>query len=164
MKNKFGFTIVEVLVVIGVIALLTVIIFPAVNEIRAKNRDAERVSDIAAIQLGLSLYYSHKGVYPNSITDPNLNLVPKYFPSDSLISPSGDAEYIYVPLARTARSDKCIYYHLGVELELPNAQIDQKDVFSSSDENNITNGYSWCDGVTAGIDPDIENMYHVRPN
>ena len=58
MKNKFGFTVVEVLVVIGIIAVLTVIVFPAINNIRAKNRDAERIADISAIQLGLSLYYN----------------------------------------------------------------------------------------------------------
>jgi prepilin-type N-terminal cleavage/methylation domain-containing protein len=159
MKNKFGFTIVEVLVVIGIIAILTVIIFPAISNIRAKNRDAEKVSDIAAIQLALSLYYNQNAGYPNTLDD----LTPKFITADSLATPEG-VGYLYVPLKLAADVNKCTYYHLGVELELPSAQIDTADNFSSKDTGNISNGYQYCvNGTTSGIDQNIEKMYHVRP-
>jgi prepilin-type N-terminal cleavage/methylation domain-containing protein len=159
MKNRFGFTIVEVLVVIGIIAVLTVIIFPSISNIRAKNRDAEKVSDIAAIQLGLSLYKNQNpnGEYPKDIYD--ADIFGKYVTTDSLATPDG-GRYTYVALTRDT---KCTYYHLGIQLELPSAQIDEADTFSSKEES-ISNGYSYCgdyDGV--GIDIDIENMYAVHP-
>lgn len=153
---------VEVLVVIGIIAILTVIIFPSISNIRAKNRDAERVSDIAAIQLGLALYKNQQnGVYPADIYASDFE---SYVTSDSLITPDG-GKYKYVPLTRdTSGLIKCTYYHLGIQLELPSAQIDGADDFDSSDKDNITNSYKWCgDDVTEGIDGKAERIYHVRP-
>jgi type II secretory pathway pseudopilin PulG len=159
-KSLFGFTIVEVLVVIGIIAILTVVIFPAISEIRAKNRDAEKISDIAAIQIALAQYYSQKGVYPDTLP----TLVPKFLTEDSLLTPSGE-EYLYVPLRLVG--DKCTYYHLGVELELSSAQIDGADNFSSVDGNGdgiVDNNYSYCGGYNdGGIDGTNSKIYDVRP-
>jgi prepilin-type N-terminal cleavage/methylation domain-containing protein len=162
-----GFTIIEILVVIGIIAILSVIIFPSIYKIRAKNRDSEKVSDIATIQLGLSLYFGQNGVYPDKLED----ISPKYIPDDARFSPNDDP-YIYVPLKRGV-SNKCIYYHLGVLLELPNPQINNSDIFSSK-KGDIDNNYVYCGGYGTnpgedGVDPTISSsedgyMYHVRPN
>lgn len=164
----WGFTVVEVLVVIGVIALLTVIIFPAISEIRAKNRDAERVADIAAIQLGLSLYYNQHPTGTDAGYPKDLNVLKegKYVTPESLVTPDG-GEYIYVPLKKSG-SNKCIYYHLGVQLELPSGQIDPNNSFSTKRGQPISNGYLYCGDYgealwETGIDPAIENMYSVRP-
>ena len=139
MKSKQAFTIIEALVVIGIIAILTIIIFPAMNNIRAKNRDAEKIADISAIQLGLSLYKNQQdGAYPESLED---LLDKKYITEDSLISPNDD-QYIYIPLKK-ANENKCIYYHLGVELELPSGQIDTTDNFISL-KDRISNSYEYC--------------------
>jgi type II secretory pathway pseudopilin PulG len=158
-KKILGFTIVEVLVVIGIIAILTVVIFPAISEIRAKNRDAEKISDIATIQIELAQYYSQKGVYPDTLE----TLFPK-LTRDSLLTPSGE-EYLYVPLKLVG--DKCTYYHLGVELELSSAQIDGADNFSSVDGNGdgiVDNNYSYCGGYNdGGIDGTNSKIYDVRP-
>ena len=152
MKIKSGFTIAEVLIVIAIIAILTTLILPSMNDIRKKNRDTERISDITNIQLGLSLYSgqatSTQG-YPLTLQD----LVPKYTTADSLVSPDG-TQYTYIPLKR-AGSPKCVYYHLGTTLELTSAQIDAADTFSSA-PGSISNGYSYCDvgysgpGLVAG--------------
>jgi type II secretory pathway pseudopilin PulG len=158
-KKILGFTIVEVLVVIGIIAILTVVIFPAISEIRAKNRDAEKISDIAAIQIALAQYYNQKGMYPNTLD----TLVPKFLTEDSRLTPNGE-EYLYVPLTlSTEANPKCTYYHLGVELELPSAQIDGADKFSSL-SSSISDGYSYCgDYDDGGIDGTNSKIYHVRP-
>ncbi len=149
------------MVVIGIIAVLTVISFPAINNIRAKNRDAEKVSDIAAIQLGLSLYRNSTSTnsYPNNLTD----LLPKhYVTADSLSSPNGDA-YIYVPLAKTTEAGaRCTFYHLGVKLESSSAQIDPADDFVST-TGHISNGYFPCgDYVGSGLATGTLN-YNVHP-
>jgi prepilin-type N-terminal cleavage/methylation domain-containing protein len=171
MQKRFGFTIVEVLVVIGIIALLTVIIYPSLSDIRKKNRDAEKVSDISVIQMGLSLYknQSQNGTYPKTLPD---LLTKKYVTDDSLASPNSD-DYIYVPLARQSSPGVCTYYHLGVNLELPSGQIDTADNFSSEKSNGVntidSGGYVWCTGYSgSGINGDINEggdakMYDVRP-
>lgn len=142
-SNKKGFTIVEVLVVIGIIAVLTVLILPSISNIRAKNRDTERVADISALQLGLSLYKNQIGdnSYPESLTDP---VFLTYVNADTLSGPTGDnLEYEYVPLKRGTGTTKCTYYHLGVKLELPSGQIDTADNFISL-PGEISNGYAYC--------------------
>lgn len=169
MKIK-GFTVIEVLVVIGIIGILTVIIFPSINNIRAKNRDAEKVADISAIQLGLSLYKNQQnGVYPNSLFD---LYEKKYISADTLATPDG-GEYTYVPLTRDDGPDpKCTYYHLGVQLELPSGQIDTADNFNSTLAENtpktVSGNYSYCGGYTGDglLPPDMLNgvyNYNVRP-
>jgi len=61
-----GFTIIELLVVISVIALLSSVIFASLNNARSKARDARRMSDIKQIQLALELYFDVNGVYPST--------------------------------------------------------------------------------------------------
>jgi type II secretion system protein G len=61
-----GFTIVELLVVIVVIAILAAITVVAYNGIQARARDAQRVQDIKTIAKALELYYADNGTYPNS--------------------------------------------------------------------------------------------------
>lgn len=64
-KQK-GFTIVELLIVIVVIAILAAITIVAYNGIQARARDAQRSSDISSLAKGLELYYIDKGEYPDS--------------------------------------------------------------------------------------------------
>ncbi len=64
-----AFTLIEMLVVIGIIALLSGIILVSLNSSRAKARDAKRISDIAQIQLSLEQYFDRCQQYPANITD-----------------------------------------------------------------------------------------------
>lgn len=64
-KQK-GFTIVELLIVIVVIAILAAISIVAYNGIQQRGRDAQRKSDIATISKALELYYIDNGAYPPS--------------------------------------------------------------------------------------------------
>lgn len=65
--NK-GFTLVEILVVITIIALLTGIIMTNLTSSRSTARDAQRVSDMAQIQLALALYFDRCNQYPQPAT------------------------------------------------------------------------------------------------
>lgn len=68
MFKKKGFTLIELLVVIAIIGLLAGIVGISINRWRAKARDAQRLSDIRAIQKGLAFYFfrsEHSGAYPD---------------------------------------------------------------------------------------------------
>lgn len=63
-----GFTIIELLVVIGIIAVLTGIIITNLSGSRAKARDAKRVSDLAQIQLAIEQYFDRCQQYPLAVS------------------------------------------------------------------------------------------------
>jgi len=63
--GKRGFTIVELLIVIVVIAILAAITVVAYNGIQTRAKDAQRAQEVSTIIKALELYYSDKGVYPN---------------------------------------------------------------------------------------------------
>ena len=66
--NKRGFTLIELLVVVAIIGLLATLSIVALNNARARARDARRVADIKQIQTALELYYNDQGSYPASLS------------------------------------------------------------------------------------------------
>ena len=67
-KRQSGFTLIELLVVIAIIGLLSTLSIVALNNARARARDARRVADIKQIQTALELYYNEMGEYPATVT------------------------------------------------------------------------------------------------
>lgn len=61
-----GFTIVELLIVIVVIAILAAISIVAYNGIQERARNTKRVNDVVAIQKALELFRTEKGRYPSA--------------------------------------------------------------------------------------------------
>ena len=65
LKNKSkGFTIVELLIVIVVIAILATLVIVTFTGIQQKARDSQRQTDINALNSHLAAYYASNGVYP----------------------------------------------------------------------------------------------------
>lgn len=61
--RKYGFTIVELLIVVVVIAILAAITVGAYNGMQARARDSQRKQDLANLARGISLYSVDKGDY-----------------------------------------------------------------------------------------------------
>jgi general secretion pathway protein G len=61
-----GFTIVELLIVIAVIAILAAIVLTSYQGTQAQARDAKRKSDVKALIDALEVYYQDNGFYPPS--------------------------------------------------------------------------------------------------
>lgn len=67
-NNKKGFTLIELLVVVAIIGLLSTLSIVALNNARARSRDARRVADVKQVQTALELYYNDNGSYPSAVT------------------------------------------------------------------------------------------------
>lgn len=65
LRKTFGFTLIEILVVIAIIGILASVVLVGLNEARAKARDSERVQTLRAFKTALELYYADYGKYPN---------------------------------------------------------------------------------------------------
>ncbi len=67
--KKHGFTLVEVVIVVGIVAVISALVLANFQEGRKKARDAERISDIAQLQIAFRLYKDAEGVYPIETSD-----------------------------------------------------------------------------------------------
>lgn len=63
-QYKKGFTIVELLIVIVVIAILATISIVAYNGVQSRARDSERITKVKAIGRAIEMYYVDNGYYP----------------------------------------------------------------------------------------------------
>ena|SRR3989344_5472615 len=61
---KKGFTLIEILIVVAIIALLATIVLVGVGSFRSRGRDARRISDLNNVRNVLELYFSKNGKYP----------------------------------------------------------------------------------------------------
>ena len=64
-----GFTLIELLVVIAIITILSGIIITNTSGVKAKSRDAKRISDLGQIQLALTMYFDRCNRYPDNETN-----------------------------------------------------------------------------------------------
>ena len=68
MNNKKGFTLIEILIVVAIIAILASVVLVGLGPTQQSGRDARRLSDLQQIQNGLALYYNKCGYYPGTYT------------------------------------------------------------------------------------------------
>jgi prepilin-type N-terminal cleavage/methylation domain-containing protein len=65
-KRQSGFTIVELLIVIVVIAILATLVIVTFTGIQKKARDSQRQTDINALDSHLEAFYAQSGYYPTA--------------------------------------------------------------------------------------------------
>lgn len=98
LKNKNlmqkGFTIVELLIVIVVIAILAALVLNTFAGVQEKARDSDRQNDVATIQKHLETYYTDHGSYPAQADLANYTWVDanmEGLAEDAFIPPQEDA-------------------------------------------------------------------------
>jgi len=95
---KKGFSLVELLVVVTIIAILSVAAYTAFGGQTVKAKDARRQQDLGTIQSALELYVVQNNRYPESLENGNEGapdyLIPKKYLSSIPADPSGKA-YLY---------------------------------------------------------------------
>jgi len=67
-----GFTLIEMLIVVAIIAILSGVVLAGVSNFQSRARDTRRIGDLKNIQSYLELYFNKCNHYPG-ITDPNNN-------------------------------------------------------------------------------------------
>lgn len=124
-----GFTLVELLVTVSIIAILASIAIGAYNSFQKNGRDAKRQADLKVIQSALEQYKADQNYYPTtgsvvpgssltrSIGGSYLNKIPQ--------APSGSIEYSYFALPGQPTCDNstgklCTSYYLCAKVENSN--------------------------------------------
>jgi len=95
LKNRSkGFTIVELLIVIVVIAILATLVIVTFTGIQQKARDSQRQTDINALDSHVEAFYAQNGAYPTTAQLNSTTWRAKYMKGldpQTIVSPKGDS-------------------------------------------------------------------------
>ena len=90
---KKGFSLIELLVVISIMAILVTVSVVAYNNVRRSSRDGRRLTDLENLRQALVMYRSDMGCYPPLIA----NLVDEgYWTGAIPVDPQTKTDYSYV--------------------------------------------------------------------
>lgn len=160
-KNKKGFTLIELMVSIAIIGILTAIITTNFTSSKAKSRDAKRVSDLAQIQLALSLYFDKFNSYPEVGPNGNSNAggvtsggtAPHNvaFTNYIAVIPRDPNGTVYPYVVNVSKTD----YIIKATLETNSTALSD----DLDDGNKPTD--SWASSITCGATPEVTpNFYY----
>ena len=146
---KFGFTLVELLVVISVISIISTIGYVNLKGTQDRGRDARRKQDLKAVASALISYYQDNDAYPPPLSNPTTEftstspdwipgLTPSYIQNLPTDVKAGNTYYYKV--VGTPRKD----FELWAKLDNPN---DKEATGQPNATCNLTppaGGYNYC--------------------
>ncbi|MBP6855943.1 MAG: type II secretion system protein [Candidatus Pacebacteria bacterium] len=152
-RKREGFTLVEMLVVVAIIAILSSIFLVGLRGFRAQAYDTRRISDVQKIQSQLELFYNQQRRYPTTLSE--LSSVGGYTaPTD----PVTRNAYSYVPCGGGAGTNYQSYV-IGATLDNKSSVLDDQNELDDADI-----GAMSCVGtISCGTDGTNEKEYCVGP-
>ena len=138
-RNNKGFTIIELLIVIVIIAILATIGVVAYGSVQKNARDSKRKSDISSLHTGLEAFFVQEQRYPTATEINDATFRDTYLKgipddtfkdpkdTDSLVDTSTTTptnQYAYVPLPTGCDNgtNPCLEYTLAATLESDGSQ------------------------------------------
>lgn len=160
-KKRSGFTIIELLVVISIIATISSIVLTNINESRKRSRDALRVQQIAQVQRALELFFSKNGRYPDVVND-GLDT------NGEIVGSGGAFDVIIQPYLSTPQSDPSwdstlgdapanyptpnTHYYYGYDPSNAGGECDPVLLIHSFETNTITDKFIKLDATSGDLD------------
>jgi len=133
-KSFRGFTLIEILIVVAIIAILSSIVLIGIGPTQQLGRDARRVSDLHSIQTALELYYARNGNYPALLSD----LTSAIIGANAIpVDPSTKATYGYSPQNGNQS------YLLWANLENSNGSAFQGYIPPTGCDNSLNGSPAW---------------------
>ena len=149
--HKSNFSLIELLVVVGIMALLSGMIFMAVPAIKKKSRDNASKAMMMSLVDALEQYYSEWGFYPDSLGSSNrisktsLETLKSQNGENYIQADSGDMRYVSGVLVDYHSDDNYFYY------ESPGViNTEGFDIWSAGADGN-------SEGNTLGTNDDIKS-------
>ena len=142
-----GFTIAEVVVVIGIIGVLSAIVYTSLSGQQSSARDKQRVSDLSNISLALEQYFNTNGQYPATLDA----LVPSYLPATPTPPTTPGTSgygYYYFPLASSITPSACVNYQLWTTFEKTEPYLANKKGYDST-QGTLPNSMVVCGSGTS---------------
>jgi prepilin-type N-terminal cleavage/methylation domain-containing protein len=141
LRNQRGFTIIELLIVIAIIAILAGLVLNNFQGAQARARDTHRTTDINTLHSQLEVYFNDNGAYPQTFTaatfpgmdaqalvDPDGNsivinaAVANEAAANAVAAPTTNNEYQYIAWP-TGCTNNCTGYILRTFIERPGGNV-----------------------------------------
>lgn len=97
--NKRGFTLIEILVVISIVAILTTVSISVFSTLQKNNRDQIRLRALQSIKQALELYRSDNGNYPDDANNDFPNGINRKYLTNWPTDPVVGQYYIYAKIS-----------------------------------------------------------------
>ncbi len=147
-KEKQGFTLLEILVSVSIIAILTIVGIVSFATVNRRSRDAKRKSDVEQLRSALEMYRADYGNYPNpaacqpgpadaSCLDSVLK--PTYIPAIAK-DPKSNQSFTYRYKANSQSGGYYYGYCLTVYLETAAADENNCNPTTDADQTNKPSG------------------------
>jgi len=106
LKNRTGFSLIELLVVISIMAVLTAILLMNLVGARERSQDAQKIQNMTQLKNALRMYYNDNQYYPGKISDISSNYMSDVADLVNIVTynttPSGDGFSGVVTLTNSA--------------------------------------------------------------
>ena len=162
-RSRKGFSLIELIIVISIIAMLAGVVTPKLSSRMLQARDARRLSDVQTVRGAIEQYYQDKGVYPvanqnggyggwdvshdgNFITA----LVEEGYLSEMVVDPINDDTYHFRYYVYNNGSYGCVgpekFYVLGIRNFESTKFVTENSGYFDCTGRNWGNEFDWVTG------------------